>query len=161
MNEEKEVWYQSKGVWGSLFVMVLGILQALNISDIGPVSVENVTAEKETMVEMLTQVGIFAAGALALWGRLTAKKKVTLKGKATAGTKCILIIFLLGMFTAGCSQVQMSPSYRLETERMNNRLQELNKRCQAGDNEACKEGLRIATTHVQYIVDAIHGRESE
>ena len=72
-----------------------------------------------------------------------------------------IIITLLIVCLLGCSQVQMSPPYRVETERMNNRLIELNKRCQAGDAEACKEGLRIAAVHVERIVDAMAGRESE
>ena len=79
MNEEKEIWYQSKGVWGSVIVMLLGVLTSLNIGSFGPVSVENVAAEKETMVEMLSQFGVFIAGAIALWGRLKAKKKIVLK----------------------------------------------------------------------------------
>ena len=73
----------------------------------------------------------------------------------------ILLMCLLAISLAGCSDVQMSPLYRVETERMNNRLVELNNRCQAGDAEACKEGLRIATVHVERIVDAMHGRESD
>ena len=72
-------------------------------------------------------------------------------------------IILVGvcLLLAGCSAVQMSPPYRAETERMNNRLIELDRRCQAGDLESCSEGLRIATVHVERIVDALHGRESD
>ena len=72
----------------------------------------------------------------------------------------VCLLLAAALFT-GCSGVQMTPPYRAETERMNNRLLELNKRCQAGDAEACKEGLRIATVHVERIVDAMHGRESD
>lgn len=75
--------------------------------------------------------------------------------------KRTIIIALVAVLLAGCSAVQMSPPYRAETERMNSRLVELNKRCQAGDAEACKEGLRIAAVHVERIVDAMHGRESD
>jgi hypothetical protein len=159
MNEEKEVWYKSKGVWGSLFVMILGILQAMNISSIGPVSVENVAAEQDTLVEMLTQIGIFAAGALALWGRLTARKKILLKGKPKAAINCILIILLLGIFLAGCSQVQMSPSYRQSVEKQSILITELDRRCQAGDSNACAEGLHEASETLNMIVDAMDGRQ--
>lgn len=72
-----------------------------------------------------------------------------------------LIVIVLLCLCAGCSGVQMSLAYRAETEKMNNRLIELNKRCQAGDAEACKEGLRIATVHIERVVDAMHGRESD
>lgn len=55
----------------------------------------------------------------------------------------------------------MSAPYRAQTEATAVRLTELNRRCQSGDNEACKDGLRVATVHVKRIVDAMHGRESE
>jgi len=74
MNEQKELWYQSKAVWGSLVVMVLGVMQSLNVG-----GVENVAAEKDTLIETLSQFGIIIAGVIAMWGRLTAKKKVILK----------------------------------------------------------------------------------
>lgn len=76
---EKEVWYQSKGVWGSGIVIILGLLQTLNIGDIGPVTYDNMMANQEGIVGSLAQLGTFVAGALALWGRLTAKKQVTFK----------------------------------------------------------------------------------
>lgn len=76
---EKEVWYQSKGVWGSGIVIILGLLQTFNIGEVGPVTYDNITANQEGITESLVQLGAFLAGALALWGRLTAKKQVTLK----------------------------------------------------------------------------------
>jgi len=76
---EKEVWYQSKTVWASLIAMLIGVMQSLNIGSAGPVTIDSMAAESETIVEGLTQIGVFIAGAIALWGRLTATKKVTLK----------------------------------------------------------------------------------
>ena len=76
---DKEVWYQSKTIWASLIVMVIGIMQSFNIGEVGPVTIDAMTAEKETLVESLTQFGVLIGGALAMWGRLTAKKQVTLK----------------------------------------------------------------------------------
>ena len=75
--------------------------------------------------------------------------------------RIILILMVLVVMSLSCSQVQMTAPYRAQTEATAIRLTELNKRCQAGDSEACKEGLRVATDHVNYIVDAIYGRESE
>ena len=60
MNEEKEVWYQSKTVWASLVVMVIGLMQSLNLGEVGPVSIDAMTAEKETLVESLSQLGVLA-----------------------------------------------------------------------------------------------------
>ena len=76
---DKEVWYQSKTIWASLIVMAIGIMQSFNIGEVGPVTIDAMTAEKETLVESLTQFGVLIGGALAMWGRLTAKKQVTLK----------------------------------------------------------------------------------
>jgi len=76
---EKEVWYKSKGVWGSGIVIIIGLLQSLNIGEVGPVTIDNMTANQEGIAESLSQLGVFVAGLLALWGRLTAKKQVTLK----------------------------------------------------------------------------------
>ena len=76
---EKEPWYQSKTIWASLIVMAIGIMQSLNIGEVGPVSIDAMTAEKETLVKSLTQIGVLVGGAIAMWGRLTAKKQVTLK----------------------------------------------------------------------------------
>ena len=76
---DKEVWYQSKTIWASLIVMAIGIMQSFNIGEVGPVTIDAMTAEKETLVESLTQLGVLIGGALAMWGRLTAKKQVTLK----------------------------------------------------------------------------------
>lgn len=74
MNEEKELWYQSKTVWGSLIVMILGIMQTFNIAGI-----DKIAAEKESMIDTLSQIGVIVAGLIAMWGRLTAKKKVVFK----------------------------------------------------------------------------------
>ena len=76
---EKEAQYQSKGVWGSGIVILLGFLQTFNITSIGPITIDNMTANQEGIAESLVQVGTFIAGAVALWGRLTATKKVALK----------------------------------------------------------------------------------
>lgn len=76
--------------------------------------------------------------------------------------KCkIVIVLVLCALIAGCSGVYMDPAYRAETELMNNRLAELNERCQAGDADACRKSSSIATVHVKRILDAVHGRESE
>lgn len=72
----------------------------------------------------------------------------------------ILILLCLVSLAAGCG-VYMSPQYRAETERMNIRLAELDRRCQGGDPNACSDGLRIASVHVRRICDAMAGREGE
>lgn len=52
----------------------------------------------------------------------------------------------------------MSPPYRQTIQSSAVRVAELNKRCQAGDQMACKEGLAAASRTLNLIVDAMEGR---
>lgn len=68
-----------------------------------------------------------------------------------------MIVLMIVISIAGCSQVQMSPPYRQAVEASAIRVAELNKRCQAGDAAACKEGLDAASSTLNLIVDAMEG----
>lgn len=52
----------------------------------------------------------------------------------------------------------MTPPYRQTVEMSAIRVAELNRRCQTGDAEACKEGLEAASKTLDLIVDAMEGR---
>lgn len=68
---------------------------------------------------------------------------------------CIsLIIFLMG-----CSKVQMSPQYAKNYKESVIIVAELNKRCQEGDQNACKDGLNEAAGTLQLYLDAMEGKE--
>ena len=69
-----------------------------------------------------------------------------------------IILVAVVCLLAGCSEVQMSPPYRQTVEMSAIRVAELNKRCQAGDQTACKEGLAAASSTLNLIVDALEGR---
>lgn len=69
----------------------------------------------------------------------------------------VLTMAVCLLLAAGCSAVQMSPSYRQTVEASAIRVAELNKRCQAGDEAACKEGLDAASKTLNLIVDAMEG----
>lgn len=69
----------------------------------------------------------------------------------------IIAVCLLMVCLNGCSEVQMSPPYRQTVEASAIRVAELNKRCQAGDQMACKEGLDAASSTLNLIVDALEG----
>jgi len=71
----------------------------------------------------------------------------------------IVITLLACVLIAGCSGVQMSPAYRQALEISAVNVAELNKRCQEGDNEACKQGLAEASKTLELLVDAAYGRE--
>lgn len=70
----------------------------------------------------------------------------------------LLLLISIVLFCAGCSAVQMSPHYRQAVEASAIRVAELNKRCQAGDEKACKEGLDVASSTLNLIVEAMEGR---
>ena len=69
-----------------------------------------------------------------------------------------IIIILILSFLPGCSQVQMSPAYQQELYMTNALVQSLNADCQAGDPNACKEGLNESAQILQLLVDAVEGR---
>jgi len=72
--------------------------------------------------------------------------------------RIVVALLLFCLLIAGCNQVQMSPPYRQSVKMSAIRVAELNKRCQAGDETACKEGLAAASKTLNLIVDATEGR---
>lgn len=70
----------------------------------------------------------------------------------------IVIVAVCLLLLAGCSDVQMTPPYRYAVKMSAIRVAELNKRCQAGDQQACKEGLDAASSTLNLIVEAMEGR---
>lgn len=138
MEKTKE-WYQSKTVWASLVTVVLGLLAAVGVVDL--------QGESEQITEKIFELVVAIAGAVALYGRLSAKSK-------------LLIITLFLMLFAGCSQVQMSPAYRQQLEMTTVVVKSLNEDCQAGDDKACREGLAESAEILELLVDAVHGVDS-
>jgi len=73
----------------------------------------------------------------------------------------VLAAILLGIAMSGCKPIQMHPEYAQQVELAAIDVAELNRRCQAGDAEACRAGLAEAARTLQLIVDAMHGEPSE
>ena len=71
MDEKK--WYLSKGVWGSALVVIVTLLTLLGKKGEADVIEEQSGAISDSIIQLVT----IGAGLLALWGRLTAKTKVT------------------------------------------------------------------------------------
>jgi len=69
-------------------------------------------------------------------------------------------IFLLALSMSGCSEVTMSPAYRMNLERTNVLVQSLNGDCAAGDPDACSKGLAESAEILQLLVDAVSGVDS-
>jgi hypothetical protein len=70
--------------------------------------------------------------------------------------KFVLVIVLL--LIAGCNNVVMSPAYQQTTTDAAIVVQELTKRCQSGDTEACKVGCQDANEVMQKLVNALAGK---
>jgi len=83
--ENSKLWWKSKTVLASLVTVVVGILTAINIDHVGNVQVENVQANASGIVDQLLGLGAMATGVIALYGRLTAKSKLTGPGEAQDG----------------------------------------------------------------------------
>ena len=71
----------------------------------------------------------------------------------------IVLAFVVIMF-AGCGKIWMSPDYQEHLEADARRVAELNERCQAGDDLACKAGLAAASEALDLWVDAVRGVDS-
>jgi hypothetical protein len=69
MTESKK-WYMSKTIWSALVTVVIGTLMMIGVGT-------DVEAEQENIVELIMQVVGLVAGALAVYGRVTAKSEVT------------------------------------------------------------------------------------
>lgn len=75
-NNETKRFYESKGVWGGVLTMVLGtfgVWAGINPAD----NAELVEQGSTFLSESVTSVLVIVSGAIALWGRLTASKKIT------------------------------------------------------------------------------------
>ena len=71
-TEQVKLWYQSKTMWGAILVLamfVLGLFGQGHLAD-------QLEAEQSVILDWLQQFGILIGGALACWGRLTAKKEI-------------------------------------------------------------------------------------
>lgn len=73
----------------------------------------------------------------------------------------LLLVAMLLALLAGCNKVTMSPDYARQVTIAEVTVAELNRRCQAGDDEACKMGLNEASRTLTLIVDAMEGKPSE
>jgi uncharacterized membrane protein len=87
------------------------------------------------------------------------------QGKAIAPTvtKLLIVLFVLAvvLFGAGCNPVRLPAAYDMQVRQAAIVTAELNKRCQAGDCEACKAGLETSTETLALIVDGLDAKESD
>lgn len=67
MNGTKKPW-ESKTVWASIVVMILGIMTALGKTDW--------TGFEGEITDLIMNIVVTLSGAVSLWGRITADKEI-------------------------------------------------------------------------------------
>jgi hypothetical protein len=86
---------------------------------------------------------------------------VSLGWRIVAVIAAVVLVASLAALVAGCSgPVQMTPAYANRVEAAAIYTAELNRRCQAGDAEACKLGLATSSRTLQLLADALNGVDS-
>lgn len=75
-------------------------------------------------------------------------------------TKIVIGFVAFCMLFVGCSQVQMTQAYRQQLQMATALVSSLNADCQAGDPNACKQGLAEAARTLQLFLDAADGVSS-
>jgi len=162
MNETKSV-FLSKGFMGGAFTFLIGLAMAVgliqpNLVEVGPIAGvdPNVVGEVLQAARPGGNVVIgaitMAFGVLAMVGRIVGVKNLRL---------FVLVVVCGLLFFAGCGGVRMSPRYAQVLEQSAIVVGELNTRCQAGDDPACKGGLRVASETLDLLVDALHGKGAD
>jgi hypothetical protein len=71
-EQESKPWYLSCGVIGGLVTMAIGLAGAFGIG-------AQLEGERDAITNTIIQVATAVAGAVAVWGRVKAKKTLTLK----------------------------------------------------------------------------------
>lgn len=72
MDGEKK-WWESRGVLGSLATMAIGIA-----AGVGLVTEDEAAALTDQTAELLLAFGALVSGAVSLWGRIAARRRLTL-----------------------------------------------------------------------------------
>lgn len=148
---ESKPWYKSKGVIGGIIATVCSLLVVLGVA-----GAEGAGEESGAIADNIVAIIAAVGGIFAIIGRITAKTKIA---KPNGTVSIILILFVL-TFT-GCCAGGLPPRYRQTVEMSAIAVGELNKACQAGDPNACREGLDAASETLNLIVDAMYGRDSD
>jgi len=79
--------------------------------------------------------------------------------------KRVFVILMITMFAvlniAGCNESYLAPNIKTEVYLAEGFVTEMNERCQAGDPNACSEGLNRASKILTLVIDALEGKGSE
>ena len=72
----------------------------------------------------------------------------------------IVVLLVVAMLCVSCEEAYLPPNVEIEVYQNEAFVAELNRRCQAGDPNACSEGLDRAAKVLTLIVDALEGEGS-
>lgn len=131
-NSNSKSWYLSKAIWGSLVAVVIGTLLMFGVGT-------ELEGEETAIVELIMQIVAVVGGVVALIGRVVARKNIV--------PFLLIGVMLLGL--AGCNDPLYTAEHRQLIRTQAVIVSQLDRHCQAGDNEACKEGLAIAAETLQ------------
>jgi len=154
MQSTEKQWYLSKTIIGGLIAAIIGAM-----TTVGFVQGDALSEEAPAITELVVGIGLLVSSALSIWGRLTAKTKLTLtngKGKVPIIILCLLVVVL-----AGCTEVQMSPRYSMLLDRALSHAEEFDERCQDPNNpnrwEDCRLNSERTTAALALMADARDG----
>ena len=70
--------------------------------------------------------------------------------------KIVIVVMLVALLSVvGCGVVQMSPRFQQVVKMSAINVANMNKDCQAGNDESCKQGLAEAARTLELIVEAL------
>lgn len=144
--ENVKQWWQSKTMWAGIVTLVIGVLGMTGLADL--------EGQQGVIVEKIMQIVTGLGSLVVLYGRATAKSVIA---KKPPMNKSVILLLCLLLLMSGCS-VYMSPEYQADVSDAAAAINGLNENCQAGDPNACSQGLAEAAKTVNMILDASYGR---
>jgi len=157
MNETKSM-FLSKGFMGGVATVIMGIFMLIGAIPVATVNVPGIEGVDPNVVTHVLEES--QAGGATIVGVITIAFGILAAVGRLAATKRLLLLIVTMFCVIGCSEVQMSAQYRQALEQSTIVVGELDQRCQAGDNVACKEGLHRAAETLDLLTDAVHGVDS-
>jgi len=152
MNEETKPIWQSKTVLASAVVVIVSLLLTTGIIGSGDVDATEVTDHLWSIV-----TGVM--GIIGIIGRVVASKKISKPSNTNAPVWLLAGLLFIG--ASGCSGVMLNTAYKQQLGQAVVITQELSRRCQAGDPNACEIGCVKAATTLQLLYDASNGKAGE
>ena len=131
-NSTQKSWYKSKTIWSALVTAAVGTLLLFGVG-------AGLEGEEESITEIIMQLIAVLGAIMAFVGRVMAKKDI------------VALLAVGVLLVAGCGGPLYTAEHRLLIDRQAALVTELNVRCQAGDDAACRDGLDAAATTLEIL----------